>query len=86
MKKRNHVHLHKLKVGDAVPVSKVSSRREELPAELRKHLQALGPTPRTSLEVFTDLGLSDNEIARYFGVPEGCISKLGTIWGVRDLT
>ncbi len=36
----------------------------------------LGPTPRQSVEVFSELGLSEEEIARYFGVDRRRVSHL----------
>ena len=37
---------------------------------------ALGPDPDWVLQCFVDLGLSDNEIARYVGLSLGCIRIL----------
>lgn len=36
----------------------------------------LGPHPERTVETFHDLGLSDNEIARYFGVSPRRIKRL----------
>lgn len=41
----------------------------------------LGPDPESSVEVFADLGLSSSEIAQYFGVPEGRITRLRKVLG-----
>jgi hypothetical protein len=77
------VHVAKLKSGDTVPRPSKAPRGKVFSLELRKHVAALGPAPRKSLEVFADLGLSDDEMARYFKVPKTCISKLCHIWGIR---
>lgn len=80
---RNPVHMEKLKSGDAVRRPATAPRGKCFSLELRKHVAALGPSPRESLEVFVDLGLSDDEMARYFKVPKTSISKLCHIWGIR---
>ncbi|WP_146010242.1 hypothetical protein [Acidimangrovimonas sediminis] len=36
----------------------------------------LGPMPELTLACWIDLGLSDAEIARYFGLDERCVSVL----------
>ncbi|WP_298865136.1 hypothetical protein [uncultured Sulfitobacter sp.] len=80
---RSRAHMEKLKLGDAVPRAATAQRGKGFSLELRQQIAALGPLPRESLEVFVDLGLSDGEMARYFKVPETCISKLCHIWGIR---
>ncbi|HEY9040157.1 MAG TPA: hypothetical protein VIN05_14585 [Roseovarius sp.] len=59
------------------------SQRAGLPPQLRQRIRALGPTPKTSVEVLVDLGLSDVEIAQYFGVQQTCIVSLRKIWDIR---
>lgn len=83
MNQRCRAHMEKLKLGDVVPRPATAPSGKGFSLELRKHVAALGPAPRKSLEVFVDLGLSDGEMARYFKVPETCISKLCHIWGIR---
>ena len=83
MDQKSRAHTKKLKSGDAVPRPAVASKNKGFSSELRQQVAALGPTPKESLEVFADLGLSDGEMARYFKVPETCISKLCHIWGIR---
>ena len=80
---RSIAHIEKLESGDAVRRPATAPRDKGSSLELRKLLAALGPSPRKSLEVFVDLGLSDDEIARDFKVPETYISKLCHIWGIR---
>lgn len=46
-------------------------------------ISALGPYPRTCLETFHDLGLSDSEIARYFGIPRASVTGLRLMWNIR---
>ena len=76
-------HMEKLKSGDAALRSAAAPSGKGFSLELNKHIAALGPAPRRSLEVFVDLGLSDGEMARYFKVPETCISQLCHIWSIR---
>lgn len=52
---------------------------------LPKYAHAFGPMPKTSLEVFADLGLTDSEIARYFNVPQTCITRLRSIWNIQRI-
>lgn len=80
---RNHAWSQKLKRGDTVQKSASPCGQQKLPFELRKHVTALGPTPKASLEAFVDLGLSDGEMASYFNVPDASVSKLCKIWGIR---
>ena len=48
-----------------------------------KKIHLLGPTPIISLEIFVDLGLSDTEIARYFGIEEHSVSRLRRTWNIQ---
>lgn len=70
-------------IGDSVSPRITEARDKGFSHELRQHLLALGPSPKESLEMFVDLGLSDGEMARYFKVPDTSISKLCHIWGIR---
>ena len=79
---KHHDYLQRLKSRDSVPQSDMAALAKGLPKKLRQHVGAFGPTPKTSLAVFVDLGLSDDEIARYFGVPENCITRLCRIWNI----
>ena len=47
-----------------------------LPDELKVSAQKLGPFAAASLAVFVDLGLSDDDIGRYFGLSGTCVSQL----------
>lgn len=49
------------------------------PLRLHEHFSALGTIPKASLETFVDLGLTDAEIGRYFGMPRKSITKLREI-------
>ncbi len=79
----HRIHLQKLTSGDVIPRAPHVAPGKELPLRLREQVRALGPMPKTCLEVFVDLGLSDGEIARYFDVPQACITKLCDIWCMR---
>lgn len=75
-------HIDKLASGDTAPRTRKAACRWDIPRDLKSHIAALGPTPRTSLETFVDLCLSDDEIARYFQVPRTLISQLRDHWGI----
>jgi hypothetical protein len=49
---------------------------------LQKYLHILGPTPKRCLEMFTDLGLSDDEIGQYFRMPSKRVTELRDIWNI----
>lgn len=75
-------HIDKLASGDVVSRLGKVARQGGIPRDLNAYIAALGPTPRTSLETFVDLCLSDDEIARYFQVPCSFISELRDHWGI----
>lgn len=75
-------HIDKLASGDAVARTGKAPCQRGIPRDLKAHIAALGPTPRTSLETFVDLCLSDDEIARYFHVPRTFVSQLRNHWGI----
>jgi hypothetical protein len=54
----------------------------DLPDELRVSEQKLGPFAAASLAVFVDLGLSDDDIGRYFGLSGICVSQLRQAWRI----
>jgi hypothetical protein len=54
----------------------------DLSDELRASAQKLGPFAAASLAVFVDLGLSDEEIGQYFGLPNSRISQLLRAWQI----
>jgi hypothetical protein len=58
------------------------SERPELAAELQKYLHVLGPRPKRCLETLADLGLSDDEIGRYFRMPCNLVTELRDIWKI----
>lgn len=62
--------------------SRVMSPRRDLASELQKYLHVLGPMPKRSLEIFADLGLSDDEIGRYFRMPCKRVTELREIWKI----
>lgn len=76
--------IEKLKSGDAVVKASRGVSRMHLRQSTLKEMQALGPTPLACLRAFVDLGLSDAEIAAYFGISNSCVTKLCEIWGVRQ--
>ncbi len=47
------------------------------------HLQELGPMPKATLEALVDLGLTDAEIAGYFGVPKSFVTTLANFWDIQ---
>ncbi len=53
-----------------------------LPDELRVSAQKVGPVAATSLEIFVDLGMSDEDIGRYFGLPGPRVSQLRKAWRI----
>ena len=53
-----------------------------LPDELQVSAQKLGPFAAASLSVFVDLGLSDDDIGRYFDLPSCRISQLRQAWRI----
>ncbi|PUB12431.1 hypothetical protein [Yoonia sediminilitoris] len=53
-----------------------------LTPELLKYLHILGPTPKRTLEALADLGLSDDEIARYFSMPCHLVTRLREFWKI----
>lgn len=67
--------------GDGTP-SFVVSERPELTPELQKYMHVIGPTPKRCLETLADLGLSDDEIGRYFRMPCKCVTELRDIWKI----
>ena len=76
----------KLSSGHLIPKIPEASRTSILPNFLKKHALALGPRPKKSLEAFVDLGLSDQEIAGYFNIPQTCVSKFRLIWNIPNGT
>lgn len=64
------------------PPSCVAHLDADLPNELRVSAQKLGPFAAANLAVFVDLGLSDDEIGRYFGLPSSRVSQLRRAWRI----
>jgi len=62
--------------------SQIQPKRDDLSQDLHKYIHVLGPTPKRSLEMFADLGLSDPEIARYFKIPTDIVTDLRHIWKI----
>ncbi len=56
--------------------------QSHLTYDVQKTLHVLGVKPKKSLETLVDLGLSDDEIARYFRIDEDHVSKLRQIWSI----
>ena len=77
MNDKDTSHIPSLKSGNAAP-----SPHAQLPPKLCPHIAELGAMPRRVLETFVDLGLSNDEIARYFKIPETSVSKLRKIWDI----
>lgn len=59
--------------------------RRELPYELREQARVLGPTPKLALAALADLGLSDDEIARYHQLPRQSVSAMRDIWNIAEV-
>lgn len=56
---------------------KLFSRQQKVLRDFQKEIHdRLGAHPMHVLDCFIDLGLTDGEIARYFGLPEDCINIL----------
>jgi hypothetical protein len=43
----------------------------------------LGPWPRLALATLVDLGMSDDKIAKYLSVDEGCVKRLRNEYRIR---
>lgn len=56
--------------------NRVGGGATALPFCFRAHALML-PSPRAVVSVFRDLGLSDEEIGRYFSIPAQCITAIG---------
>jgi hypothetical protein len=78
----HETHMKKLTSDQPASQSRPRLRRRAIPRALWDSVQALGPTPKTALMVFVDLGLSDCEIARYFAISQTCVSELRRIWRI----
>lgn len=50
---------------------------------IRNCLSAMGPIPRGSMKAMIDLGLTDEEVARYFRVPRTAVSTLRQLRGIQ---
>lgn len=66
--------------------SRVVSERTGLTPELQKYLHIMGPTPKRCLETLADIGLSDDEIGRYFQMPCELVTELRDIWKIEGNT
>ena len=64
------------------PCSCAAHYDSDLSDELRVLAQKLGPFAAASLAVFVDLGLSDDDIGRYFDLPNFRISQLRQAWRI----
>ena len=81
--KSNYPHfVRQLAPGGGGTYSRSVSPRPELSAELQRYLHILGPTPKRCLETLADLGLSDDEIGRYFRMPCHFVTELRDIWNI----
>ncbi|MFQ1701617.1 hypothetical protein ACJ5NV_13590 [Loktanella agnita] len=79
----NQLHFKEPSDRDFVPGLRYDRQSRERAIHIDDDLPALGPDPKASLEIFVDLGLSDDEIATYFGVQPRMISSLRKIWDIR---
>lgn len=50
----------------------------------RRILEKLGPEPHQSLRAMTDYGLSDEEIAKYYGISYASVRRLKSVLAVED--
>jgi hypothetical protein len=66
------------------PPSCAADLDADLPNELRVSAQKLGAFAAANLAVFVDLGLSDDEIGRYFGLPSSRVSQLRQAWRIPE--
>lgn len=66
-----------------VQPSRIIRRPNGLSCELQRYLHLLGPTPKRTLESFSDLGLSDPEIGQYFEIPDDIVTRLRQVWNIR---
>jgi len=53
-------------------------------ADAYRILEALGPMPARVLAAMVDYGLSDDEIGRYYGLPDNIIMTLREYWCIDD--
>lgn len=68
------------------PVAQATSLRRYSQAHseaIRNCLSAMGPIPRGSMKAMIDLGLTDEEVARYFRVPRTAVSTLRQLRGIQ---
>lgn len=79
---RKHRGTWKFAPGGRGVSSRFMSPRHDLAPELQKYLHVLGPMPKRSLETFADLGLTDDEIGRYFRMPCERVTELREIWHI----
>ena len=52
---------------------------------LQRYVHLLGPMPKSCLEAFVDLGLSDAEIGKYFRIPQDIVTQLREFWNISDI-
>ena len=66
---------------------KLSARfPERIAHQHRIVTKKLGPVPADSLQAMTDYGLTNREIARYFGLSVSSVSRLKRVLHVADTT
>ena len=83
--RKNCTHQHviaQLAPGAGGTHSVMATERPELTPDLQKYLHILGPTPKRCLETLADIGLSDDEIGRYFRMPCNLVTELRDIWKI----
>lgn len=59
---------------------------ERIAHQHRVVTEKLGPVPAESLRAMTDYGLTNREIARYFGLTVSSVSRLRRVLRVADTT
>lgn len=79
---RNHCAGRDVAAIDRIGRTQVTPKRCELRPDLQKYLHVLGPMSKKSLEAFAGMGLSDEEIGRYYKMPCQFVTELRDVWKI----
>jgi len=82
MKRPKQSIISKLAAGDPVPTRKPPSTGWPPKGPRSDGSGDAGCVTRSALTTFVDLGMSADEIARYFNVPRRTVAKLLDMWDI----